>query len=907
MIAKAIVDILSPSPAAPRSAAQGTGQPLQGFCESLLAASKSFSENNVTGDNGSKAGRRQRSDSGDANTPGVDSADAAPDRAAALSPAASQQTQETNASVLLQGTSLVGLTSGDGGSTNTAGLFAQSLTAAGSVGTGSSAVLTDTGSTSIVLPTGIQSSFTAASMLSGKMATARNTARDSDVPTTRNLRSAGLAKKQTSVAQSSNAQADIFQPVAVQSNIIPVQVPISEPAAPQKTGSDVASQPTETVLAMGLAKAELNVASQSNAPANISQSATVQSSFIPVPVAADESGATQSTSNSLTGKTTESARMTGLSETQSSVAQASNIAANSSQPDVVQSNITPAQMALAGQTTAQTASKAVTSQSIWNVASAELPEIQTSIAAAINAPATISQHAVVQSNSIPVQSALAGSARTQNNSHTVASQPTWNVTAAAIPETQTDAAPAINAPAKFSQSAVVESNSISAQMPLTGPATTLNTTAADANQSAQNARSTTPVETQSKISNAKTSQTSISQIADLPKSGNADLSTTLPATSDAAPATDNSGVQDSRSPVAVNASSNAVQNTVANEPTAQSPAFVARAASIASMKDAVAPALKSDSPVQPNPQPATHDQSPATATMSVPAGIAEQLASLPLFDRSIGTIQTIVSNLKPVSASKAQANTLTVDKGSSSAQTGTKKSAEPATVAEEKTDSQDAASSGNQGQGGDATQTQAMAPAPVAVHAAAVAAVAQNTSTVSPNHTSSAPAGTTGVAAKTSGNAAHISTALPQALPVINTAKLIQSMGQSVMRVGMRSNEFGNISISTSAGKDMVSAQISLEHGELAKTLAAHLPEMQARLGGNQPMDVHIDMNGAATGQGTGTFGGTSHGSQDQSRSDRQPAGNMVASYSDKSVAERQFSPVAAAMPTGYARLDIRV
>ena len=114
---------------------------------------------------------------------------------------------------------------------------------------------------------------------------------------------------------------------------------------------------------------------------------------------------------------------------------------------------------------------------------------------------------------------------------------------------------------------------------------------------------------------------------------------------------------------------------------------------------------------------------------------------------------------------------------------------------------------------------------------------------------------------------------MPQALPAINTAKLIQSMGQSEMRVGMRSNDFGNISISTSATRDLISAQISLDHGELARTLAAHLPEMQARLGGNQAMDVRIDMNGQRAEQSAGTSAGMSNGSADQSRGDRQQNG----------------------------------
>jgi len=268
-----------------------------------------------------------------------------------------------------------------------------------------------------------------------------------------------------------------------------------------------------------------------------------------------------------------------------------------------------------------------------------------------------------------------------------------------------------------------------------------------------------------------------------------------------------------------------------------------------------------------------------------------------------------VSSRKPVIATKPQAVDSANDKDSGTEQTGLKKDAEPATEKGTKSSSQDAASSGDQSQGGNAAQTQATTPVAVnfTVHPAVVIAAAQNAAIISPNHASSTAADAIGVGVKTADNTAHVSSALPQTLPVINTAKLIQSMGQSEMRVGMRSNEFGNISISTSTTRDQVSAQISLEHGELAKTLAAHLPEMQTRLGGSQPMDVRIDMNGAATGQGTGAFGGTSHGTQDQSHGGRQQAGNMAASTSIIGAAEKQFSPVAVVMPTGYARLDIRV
>jgi hypothetical protein len=82
---------------------------------------------------------------------------------------------------------------------------------------------------------------------------------------------------------------------------------------------------------------------------------------------------------------------------------------------------------------------------------------------------------------------------------------------------------------------------------------------------------------------------------------------------------------------------------------------------------------------------------------------------------------------------------------------------------------------------------------------------------------------------------------------------------------------------------------------------------MQARLGGNQAMDVRIDMNGAGTRQGSGTSDSMANGSSDQSRSGRQQAGNAAASYSGNNVAEQQLPPAAAAITTGYTRLDIRV
>jgi hypothetical protein len=150
--------------------------------------------------------------------------------------------------------------------------------------------------------------------------------------------------------------------------------------------------------------------------------------------------------------------------------------------------------------------------------------------------------------------------------------------------------------------------------------------------------------------------------------------------------------------------------------------------------------------------------------------------------------------------------------------------------------------------------------------------------------------------------------AMEQSLPTINSARLIQTMGQSEMRVGLHTSDFGNISISTSATRDMVSAQILLDHGELAKTLVAHLPEIQARLGADGPLQIRVDMNGQAANQGGGTSQGLSQSSAG-SNADRQQKGGSPYQPADIEAQPANFISLGG-MPTiesGLPRLDIRV
>jgi hypothetical protein len=85
----------------------------------------------------------------------------------------------------------------------------------------------------------------------------------------------------------------------------------------------------------------------------------------------------------------------------------------------------------------------------------------------------------------------------------------------------------------------------------------------------------------------------------------------------------------------------------------------------------------------------------------------------------------------------------------------------------------------------------------------------------------------------------------------ISTARLIQSMSESEMRVGMHSAEFGDISIRTSVSQQQLMAQISVDHGELGSAIAAHLPSLASKLGGEFGLHTSIEVNqlgGSVTG-----------------------------------------------------------
>jgi hypothetical protein len=96
----------------------------------------------------------------------------------------------------------------------------------------------------------------------------------------------------------------------------------------------------------------------------------------------------------------------------------------------------------------------------------------------------------------------------------------------------------------------------------------------------------------------------------------------------------------------------------------------------------------------------------------------------------------------------------------------------------------------------------------------------------------------------------------------INTAKLIQTMSETEMRVGMHSAEFGNISIRTSVSQQQMVAQISVDHSDLSQAISAHVSSAQTKLGDEHGIHALIEVNN----QGASSSHDSGHSSQREQR-----------------------------------------
>ncbi len=117
------------------------------------------------------------------------------------------------------------------------------------------------------------------------------------------------------------------------------------------------------------------------------------------------------------------------------------------------------------------------------------------------------------------------------------------------------------------------------------------------------------------------------------------------------------------------------------------------------------------------------------------------------------------------------------------------------------------------------------------------------------------------------------------AAPSINTAKVLETIHGTELRLGLHSTEFGSISIATSVSPGGIAAQIALDHGALGRALATHLTSMEEKLGSSFGLPAKVELReGTASGSASQSNGaGTAGGGENSRGSARQPwTGNGV-------------------------------
>ncbi len=147
----------------------------------------------------------------------------------------------------------------------------------------------------------------------------------------------------------------------------------------------------------------------------------------------------------------------------------------------------------------------------------------------------------------------------------------------------------------------------------------------------------------------------------------------------------------------------------------------------------------------------------------------------------------------------------------------------------------------------------------------------------------------------------------PQAMPGITGAQLTQSMRSSEMKLGMQSTEFGNISISTSLNHQAISAQISIDHAELGRALAVHLPAIEEKLGSAYGVQARVELRESNNPSSSSESGYSNSGQQsrEQRQSETGSSSNTQGAMFDRVANRSTLTP--ANMAANGSRLDIRI
>ena len=111
------------------------------------------------------------------------------------------------------------------------------------------------------------------------------------------------------------------------------------------------------------------------------------------------------------------------------------------------------------------------------------------------------------------------------------------------------------------------------------------------------------------------------------------------------------------------------------------------------------------------------------------------------------------------------------------------------------------------------------------------------------------------------------------ATSAVNTASVIEKMGETEMRVAVHSADFGAISIRASLSPEQMTAQISVDHSDLGKALTSQAPAMEAKLGNELGVRATVEVNQSAM---SFSSGGGSSAQSGQRAFDTAPAQSVI-------------------------------
>ena len=134
---------------------------------------------------------------------------------------------------------------------------------------------------------------------------------------------------------------------------------------------------------------------------------------------------------------------------------------------------------------------------------------------------------------------------------------------------------------------------------------------------------------------------------------------------------------------------------------------------------------------------------------------------------------------------------------------------------------------------------------------------------------------------------------VPAAPAVIQSARVLERMGQSEIRLGLNSKSFGNIELHTHVDQDRVGASIATSHTDLRAAMMAEMPSLERAMAQHQLKLDNLNLDSRTGSQNRD--GGAASGDQSP-RSSTQYAGE-VSEFGDDAAAQDVTLPQAWTAP----------